>query len=74
VEESADLLARLRAINQQAAFNRWCGFEVVEAQRGTATIAMPWRDEMGQYSNFLHAGITGALIDTACGFAAVGAP
>jgi uncharacterized protein (TIGR00369 family) len=32
---------------------------------------MPWRAEVGQYAGFLHAGLIGALIDTACGFAAV---
>ncbi len=31
---------------------------------------MPWRKELGQYAGFLHAGLVGALIDTACGFAA----
>ena len=31
---------------------------------------MPWRAEFGQYAGFLHAGLVGALIDTACGFAA----
>ena len=67
---SADVLSRLRAINDTAAFNRWCGIEVVDASPGFATIAMPWRSEVGQYSSFLHAGLIGALIDTACGFAA----
>ena len=65
-----DLLATLRAINATAAFNRWCGIEVVHAEPGKAEIAMPWRDEVGQYAGFLHAGLVGALIDTACGFAA----
>ena len=37
---------------------------------GEAEIAMPWRQEVGQYAGFLHAGLVGALIDTACGFAA----
>lgn len=32
---------------------------------------MPWRADIGQYADFLHAGVIGALIDTACGFAAV---
>ena len=36
-------------------------------RRATAT---PWRPEVGQYAGFLHAGLVGALIDTACGFAA----
>lgn len=65
-----DLLAQIRAINQTAAFNQWCGIDVVRAERGTVEIAMPWRAEFGQYSGFLHAGLVGALIDTACGFAA----
>ena len=71
MESSADLLTRCRAINSTAAFNRFFGIDVVDAQPGNATIAMPWRDEAGQYSNFLHAGLIGALVDTACGFAAV---
>jgi uncharacterized protein (TIGR00369 family) len=71
VEQSSPLLARIQAINDMAAFNRWCGIEVVSAQPGAASIAMPWRAELGQYSGFLHAGLVGALIDTACGFAAV---
>jgi len=70
VEPSTDALARLRAINAAAAFNRWCGIEVVAAAHGSATIAMPWRQDAGQYSGFLHAGLLGALVDTACGFAA----
>ena len=71
MESAIDLLTRIRAINERAAFNRWCGIEVIAAETGRATIAMPWREETGQYSNFLHAGLVGALIDTACGFAAV---
>jgi len=65
-----DPLAQIRAINQTAAFNRWCGIEVISAEPGQVEIAMPWRSEAGQYSGFLHAGLVGALIDTACGFAA----
>jgi uncharacterized protein (TIGR00369 family) len=70
MEQASDALIQLRGINAAAAFNRWCGIEVVAADQGSATIAMPWRQEAGQYSGFLHAGLVGALIDTACGFAA----
>ena len=66
-----DPLALLRSINATAAFNRWCRIEVLSAGAGHAEIAMPWRGEVGQYAGFLHAGLVGALIDTACGFAAV---
>ena len=68
--QSTEVLAHLRAVNDTAPFNRWCGIEVVSAEPGSAVLAMPWRAEAGQYSGFLHAGLIGALIDTACGFAA----
>jgi len=70
VTTTADPLALVRAINETAAFNRWCGIEVDSAAEGVVQISMPWRGEAGQYSGFLHAGLIGALIDTACGFAA----
>ena len=66
-----DAHALLRAINQSAAFNRWCGLEVKSASAGQVELGLPWRDEFGQYTGFLHAGLIAALIDTACGFAAV---
>ena len=65
-----ETLSRIRAINATAAFNRYYGFEVVSASAGEAELAMSWRDEAGQYAGYLHAGLIGALIDTACGFAA----
>lgn len=67
---AADPLAQIRAINATAAFNRWCGIEVLAAGEGRAEIAVDWREDLGQYAGFLHAGLIGALIDTACGFAA----
>ena len=64
------MLATLQQINQTAAFNRWAGFEVQRASDGQVELAMPWRDELGQYAGFLHAGVSAALLDTVCGFAA----
>ena len=68
---TTDPLTLIRDLNATAAFNRWCGIEVLSAGEGRAEIAIPWRTEVGQYAGFLHAGLIGALIDTACGFAAV---
>lgn len=65
-----DPIALVRRINASAEFNRWCGFDVVSCAPGAVELAMPWRKEVGQYAGFLHAGLVGALIDTACGFAA----
>lgn len=64
-------LQTLTTINASAAFNRLASFEVIEAGNGDAVLRMPWRDEFGQYSGHLHAGLIAALLDTACGFAAV---
>jgi len=68
--DTTDLQAALAALNATAAFNRWSGFEVRCPAPGEVELSMPWRDEHGQYAGFLHAGMIGALIDTACGFAA----
>lgn len=65
-----DPVALLRGINASAAFNRWCGIEVLSASPGRAEITVAWRPDLGQYAGFLHAGLVGALVDTACGFAA----
>lgn len=70
METVRDVLADIRAINQTAEFNRWCGLEVVSATPGAVEITMPWRKEVGQYAGFLHAGLVATLIDTACGYAA----
>ena len=70
MDQPIDHLARVRAINATAAFNRWSGIEVLEVGDGTAVIAIPWRDDFGQYSGFLHASLIGGFIDTACGYAA----
>jgi uncharacterized protein (TIGR00369 family) len=65
------MLDTIQAINKMAAFNRWAGFEVTRAEAGEAELRMAWREEdMGQYAGFLHAGMIGAMLDTACGFAA----
>ena len=63
-------LEMLKKINAMSEFNRWCGIEVTLAESGVVEIQMPWRAKVGQYSGFLHAGLIGTLIDTACGFAA----
>lgn len=68
--EPINPLTQIRAINETAPFNQFFGIEVKSAGVGVVELSMPWRLEAGQYSGFLHAGVIGALIDTACGFAA----
>jgi uncharacterized protein (TIGR00369 family) len=68
--KSPELLTRLRNASALAKFNGWLGFEITAVEPGSVELRLPWREEFGQYSRFLHAGIVAALIDTACGFAA----
>jgi uncharacterized protein (TIGR00369 family) len=71
MQEDQQLQDKIQQILPLAAFNRWLGLQLVSASPGEVTLHLPWREEFGQYSGFLHAGILGALIDTACGFAAI---
>ena len=65
-----DLLRKLSILNKSAAFNRWSGFEVSRVAVGEVELRMERHPEHGQYTDFLHAGLIAALIDTCCGFAA----
>jgi acyl-coenzyme A thioesterase PaaI-like protein len=62
--------ADVAALSETAAFNRWAGFEVLDAGAGRAELKLPWRGDLGQYAGFLHASMIGGMVDTACGFAA----
>ncbi|WP_028621146.1 PaaI family thioesterase [Pseudomonas sp. Ant30-3] len=65
------MLDTLKQINSTSAFNRWAGFDVTQAERGEVELSLVFRPaDMAQYAGFLHAGLIGALLDTACGFAA----
>ncbi len=63
-------LDALRAYSRTSGFNVLHGIELERAGSGEAELAMPWRPEAAQYQGLLHAGMIGALIDTACGCAA----
>src|ERR1700739_1202499 len=46
------------------------GAELVSLEPGGAVIRVPFRGELTQQHGFFHAGVTGAIADTACGYAA----
>ncbi len=71
-DDDKEMMASIRTGMATASFNRWAGFEVTHASTGRVELRMRWKPEtMGQYSGFLHAGLIAALLDTACGAAAV---
>jgi uncharacterized protein (TIGR00369 family) len=68
--EKEDYLTALQGITQRAKFNNWLGLEVISASEGQVELHLKWREELGQYAGYLHAGVIAAILDTACGFAA----
>jgi uncharacterized protein (TIGR00369 family) len=70
MQKNDNHLAVLREVTKRARFNSWLGLEVISAAEGEVELHLAWREEFGQYAGYLHVGIVGALIDTACGFAA----
>jgi uncharacterized protein (TIGR00369 family) len=46
------------------------GAELVSLQPGGAEIRVPFRPELTQQYGYFHAGVTGAVADSACGYAA----
>ena len=71
MDHATDHTERFRSLSASASFNRWADFEVLRVVDNECDLRMLWRDDdMGQYANFLHAGLIAALLDTACGFAA----
>lgn len=60
----------LQGANAAAPFNAWAGFTVDELSPGRCVLSLAWRPEFAQYSGRLHAGVTAALLETSCGFAA----
>ncbi len=46
------------------------GAELVELTAGFAKIRVPFRAELTQQHNYFHAGVSGAIADSACGYAA----
>jgi uncharacterized protein (TIGR00369 family) len=46
------------------------GAELLSVEPGGVEVRVPFRAELTQQHQFFHAGVTGAIADTACGYAA----
>ena len=47
------------------------GAEMTEVRLGMTEIVLPFREELTQQHGFVHAGIITAIVDSACGYAAL---
>jgi uncharacterized protein (TIGR00369 family) len=46
------------------------GAHITQLQSGQVEIRVPYRNELTQQNNYFHAGVSGAIADSACGYAA----
>ena len=69
--EASDPLERVRASFEKQGLMRLLGAEVVEASDGICVIEVPFRDELTQQERYFHGAVTGAIADTAGGYAAL---
>lgn len=69
--ERTDLLKRVRTSFHKQGLMRLLGAEVVEASPGICVIEVPFSDELTQQERYFHGAVTGAIGDTAGGYAAL---
>lgn len=68
--EDAQFANRVRESFSRQGLMKHLGAELVELTAGHATIRVPFRVELTQQHNYFHAGVSGAIADSACGYAA----
>ena len=71
VPQDPDYEARVRASFARQTFMATLGARLAAVAPGRVAIELPFRADLAQQHGFLHAGVTTALVDTACGYAAL---
>ena len=66
-----DYEARIRDSFARQAIMRLPGASLVRVEPGHVEIELPFRDDLTQQHGFLHAGVVTAVVDSACGYAAL---
>jgi uncharacterized protein (TIGR00369 family) len=69
--EDQNFEARVRASFAQQSLHRTIGATVTKVAPGEVEIEIPFREDLGQQHGFMHGGIVAAIVDTACGYAAL---
>jgi uncharacterized protein (TIGR00369 family) len=62
---------RVRASFARQAAMRLLGVAMERVSPGTVELTLPFREDLTQQHGFLHAGIAAAVVDSACGYAAL---
>jgi uncharacterized protein (TIGR00369 family) len=69
VAPDPDFAGRVRASFARQAVMRTIGAQLSEVAPGRVVIELPWADALTQQHGFLHAGVVGTALDSACGYA-----
>jgi uncharacterized protein (TIGR00369 family) len=65
-----DFATRVRASFDRQGFMRFLGAGLTVVEPGFCEIRLPFREDLGQQHEFFHAGVLGAVADSAGGYAA----
>jgi uncharacterized protein (TIGR00369 family) len=68
---SAAAARRVRESFGRQAFMRLLGASLASVEPGAVDVELPFRDDLVQQHGYLHAGVTTAIADSACGYAAL---
>jgi uncharacterized protein (TIGR00369 family) len=68
--QDPEFAQRVRESFERQGFMRHLGAELISLQPGGVEIRVSFRRELTQQHNYFHAGVTGAVADSACGYAA----
>lgn len=66
-----DFEQRVRASFARQTFMTTIGARLVSVEPGVVAIELPFRADLTQQHGFLHAGVVTAIVDNACGYAAL---
>ena len=66
-----DFVARVRADFARQGLMATLGAELIDVSAGAVTITLPYRTDLTQQHGYVHAGAITAIVDSACGYAAL---
>ncbi|HEV2860941.1 MAG TPA: PaaI family thioesterase [Pyrinomonadaceae bacterium] len=69
--EDPDFAERVRASFNRQALMRLIGATLGRVEAGAVDISLEYREDLTQQHGYLHAAVTTAIVDSACGYAAL---
>ena len=70
IPQDPNFAAKTRASFAQQGFMKYLGAEMTVIEPGRCEIQVPFRPDLGQQDGYFHGGVSGAIADSATGYAA----